>query len=127
MNGPSRHRSAGVIAGVALLAMGGPGLAGHGADKTGSDTVVLHLATIDGSVNANGQEYGPQAFVDSLDSVSGGRLQVDVSTVLRRRGGRRRVETGRGHRVRRPRRRLALDPGLCRRRHRRAARRSKPR
>ena len=80
MNGPSRHRSAGVIAGVALLAMGGPGLAGHGADKTGSDTVVLHLATIDGSVNANGQEYGPQAFVDSLDSVSGGRLQVEVST-----------------------------------------------
>ena len=80
MNGPSRHRSAGVIAGVALLAMGGTGLAGHGADKTGSDTVVLHLATIDGSVNANGQEYGPQAFVDSLDSVSGGRLQVDVST-----------------------------------------------
>jgi TRAP-type C4-dicarboxylate transport system substrate-binding protein len=43
------------------------------------DTVVLRLATID-DVNNNGQSYGPQAFVDNLQSVSGGRLQVEVLT-----------------------------------------------
>ena len=80
MNGPSRHRSAGVIAGVALLAMGGPGLAGRVADKTGSETVTLHLATIDGEVNPSGMFNAQQVFLDSLESVSDGQLQVDVTT-----------------------------------------------
>jgi TRAP-type C4-dicarboxylate transport system substrate-binding protein len=50
---------------------------GH-ADKAGGDTSVLTLATID-QVNANGQAYGPQAFVDGLAAVSGGRLTVRVT------------------------------------------------
>jgi hypothetical protein len=43
------------------------------------DTLVLQIATID-QVNDNGQSYGPQAFVDSLEEVSGGRLRVEVTT-----------------------------------------------
>lgn len=48
-----------------------------GVDKAGGETLVLQFATID-SVNNNGQSYGPQAFVDSLGEVSGGRLRVEV-------------------------------------------------
>ena len=50
----------------------------HSADKAGGDTTVLTLATID-DVNDNGQSYGPQAFVDSLVTVSGGRFKVEVT------------------------------------------------
>lgn len=50
-----------------------------GADKTGTDTVVLHLGTID-SVNPNGMYFGSQTFVDALEEVSGGRLKVEVMT-----------------------------------------------
>ena len=46
-------------------------------DKAGSETVVLRLATID-RVNPNGQYFGSQAFVDSLEEVSGGRLKVEM-------------------------------------------------
>lgn len=49
------------------------------ADKAGTDTVLLRLATIDGDVNGNGQLYGLEAFVDGLAQVSDGRLQVDVT------------------------------------------------
>ena len=45
------------------------GGADDAADKSGTDTVVLRLATID-SCNNNGQSYGPQVFVDALDEVS---------------------------------------------------------
>jgi TRAP-type C4-dicarboxylate transport system substrate-binding protein len=48
------------------------------ADKSGGDTVVLKLATID-HVNNNGQSYGPQAFVDNLEKVSDGRIKVEVT------------------------------------------------
>lgn len=50
----------------------------HSAGKAGGDTTVLTLATID-DVNDNGQSYGPQAFVDSLVTVSGGRFKVEVT------------------------------------------------
>jgi TRAP-type C4-dicarboxylate transport system substrate-binding protein len=50
-----------------------------GADKAGADTVVLRLATID-LVNNNGQSYGPEAFVENLEKVSGGRIKVEVTT-----------------------------------------------
>ncbi|MET0640937.1 MAG: TRAP transporter substrate-binding protein DctP [Jiangellaceae bacterium] len=50
-----------------------------GADKAGADTVVLRLATID-LVNNNGQSYGPEAFVEKLEEVSGGRIKVEVTT-----------------------------------------------
>ncbi|MEP6660847.1 MAG: hypothetical protein ABJD24_13110 [Acidimicrobiales bacterium] len=48
------------------------------ADKAGGSTIVLKLATID-DVNSNGQAFGPQAFVDELAKVSGGRVRVDVT------------------------------------------------
>ena len=49
-------------------------------DKAGGDTVVLRLATIDGEVNPNDQAFGPEAFVDQLTRVSGGRIKVEVRT-----------------------------------------------
>src|SRR4029450_8260132 len=47
-------------------------------DKSGSDTAVLRLATID-SVNNNGQSYGPEAFVQNLEEGWRGRLTVEVT------------------------------------------------
>ena len=58
------------------------GACGAGAeevDKAGGVTVVLELASID-PVNNNGQSYGVQTCVESLAEVSGGRLQVEVTT-----------------------------------------------
>ena len=49
-------------------------------DKTGGDTTVLRLATFEGQVDDNGQNYGPQAFVDNLRKLSGGRLKVELTT-----------------------------------------------
>ena len=51
-----------------------------GTDKSGSETAVLRLATID-SVNNNGQSYGPEAFVENLEKVSDGRIKVEMTTV----------------------------------------------
>ena len=53
---------------------------GASADKTGGDTAVLKLATIDGSADENGQYFGPDAFVKALRTVSGGRLKVQLTT-----------------------------------------------
>ena len=53
--------------------------AAPGTDKSGSDTVVLRLATID-RVNNNGQSYGPEAFVENLEKVSDGRIKVEMTT-----------------------------------------------
>lgn len=52
----------------------------NGGDKTGGDTVVLKFATIDGSLDPFGVNYGPAAFVAGLEEVSGGRLRADVIT-----------------------------------------------
>jgi TRAP-type C4-dicarboxylate transport system substrate-binding protein len=65
-------------AAVALLILTACEGAG-GADKAGSEAVVLRLASID-KVNDSGQAYGPEAFVHALSDVSGGELQVDVLT-----------------------------------------------
>jgi len=69
----STGRWAAVAATVALVAA-----CSVGADKSGADTVVLRLATID-QVNNNGQSYGPEAFVDNLEKVSDGRIKVEVA------------------------------------------------
>lgn len=53
------------------------GCAAQGADKAGSEARVLRLASID-EVNDNGQSFGPQAFIDALAEVSGGRFTVEV-------------------------------------------------
>src|SRR4051812_14702618 len=73
------RRTVGSAGGAVVLAVV---LAGCGAgvpDRAGGDTVVLHLATIDGEVNGNGQLTGPETFVEALSDVSGGRLRVEVA------------------------------------------------
>lgn len=65
----------GAVLAVALTAAC---LGSGAADKTGNQTLVLKLASID-TVNDNGQSYGPQAFVDGLGKISGGRLKVEVA------------------------------------------------
>lgn len=71
---------------IAALAAGGVILAACGgappavADKVGSQTVVLRMATID-SVNNNGQSFGPEAFVSNLETVSRGGLKVEMIEV----------------------------------------------
>jgi TRAP-type C4-dicarboxylate transport system substrate-binding protein len=74
----ARSTSLWALVAATVLVAACRGGADDAADKSGSDTVVLRLATID-SVNNNGQSYGPQAFVDALEQVSDGRLQVDVA------------------------------------------------
>jgi TRAP-type C4-dicarboxylate transport system substrate-binding protein len=46
-------------------------------DKTGSDVVTLHLASID-TLNTNGQMVAPGVFIDKLKELSGGRIAVTV-------------------------------------------------
>lgn len=46
-------------------------------DKAGSETVVLHLASID-AVDDNPRSAGPMEFVAALEEVSDGRLRVEV-------------------------------------------------
>jgi TRAP-type C4-dicarboxylate transport system substrate-binding protein len=63
----------------ALIVIGAcsSGPAADVADKTGGETVVLTMATIDGEVQGG---PAPQAFLDSLAASSGGRFKVDVTT-----------------------------------------------
>lgn len=70
-----RHRAAVLVAAVAVGLSACQG--GGTVDKSGGETTVLRLASID-DINNNGQSYGPQAFVDGLAAVSGGRLKVEV-------------------------------------------------
>lgn len=72
----SVRRVTALAAAMALLLSGCAAAAGS--DKTGGDTLVLHLATID-FVNPNGQYVGQQAFFDSLTTLSGGRLKIDLT------------------------------------------------
>lgn len=74
--GPTQRWSGAAAIVLVLLAACGSGSVGV-ADKAGGDTVVLRLATID-PVNDNGQSYGPQAFIDALKELSGGRIKVEV-------------------------------------------------
>jgi TRAP-type C4-dicarboxylate transport system substrate-binding protein len=67
------------LAAIAVISMTAACGAVAKADKAGSDSVVLKLASID-EVNNNGQSFGPQAFVDGLSKISGGRLNVEVAT-----------------------------------------------
>ena len=79
MNIPSARSWAAIAATVVALAACSGGATRGVSNKGGGDTVVLHLATIDGDVNFGGQLFGPQAFVDALTAVSGGRLEVEVT------------------------------------------------
>lgn len=76
INTRSIGRWAAAAATIALVAACS---AAPGTDKSGSDTVVLRLGTID-LINNNGQSYGPEAFVENLAKVSGGRIKVEMTT-----------------------------------------------
>ncbi|WP_166548435.1 TRAP transporter substrate-binding protein [Agromyces luteolus] len=51
-----------------------------GADRTGSSTLTLRIATIDGEVNPTGQLVGVSAFMDALEAESGGAIEVVLET-----------------------------------------------
>lgn len=80
MNPRRRRIAARVSTAIAVVALAAACQTTQRADKTGGDTAVLRLATFEGEANANGQNYGPQAFVDNLGRVSGGRLKVELKT-----------------------------------------------
>jgi TRAP-type C4-dicarboxylate transport system substrate-binding protein len=71
-----RKLIAGMITTLSVLATAACS-AGAPADRAGGETVTLKLGTID-HVNPDGQAYGVQAFVDSIPTVSRGRLKVEV-------------------------------------------------
>lgn len=73
----TRPMVAGVAAVLLALTVGCRSM--PAADKAGNQTVVLRLASID-PINDNGQSYGPQAFIDQLAAVSGGRIKVEITT-----------------------------------------------
>jgi TRAP-type C4-dicarboxylate transport system substrate-binding protein len=66
------------LSALTLMATAAACSAAGATDKAGSATVVLKLASID-EVNGNGQAFGPQAFVDGLSKLSGGRLKIEVA------------------------------------------------
>jgi TRAP-type C4-dicarboxylate transport system substrate-binding protein len=71
-----RKLIAGMITTLSVLAAAACS-AGPPVDRAGGETVTLKLGTID-HVNPDGQSFGVQAFVDSIPTVSGGRLKVEV-------------------------------------------------
>jgi TRAP-type C4-dicarboxylate transport system substrate-binding protein len=78
MNTTGKSVVARCLAAVTVVSMTAACAAAGTTDKAGSETVVLKLASID-EVNSNGQAFGPQAFVDGLSKISGGRLKVEVA------------------------------------------------
>lgn len=51
-----------------------------GADRTGSSTLTLKVATIDGEADPAGQLVGVAAFLDALEAESGGAIEVNLET-----------------------------------------------
>jgi TRAP-type C4-dicarboxylate transport system substrate-binding protein len=77
---PARRVAARAVIAIVLLAVTAACTTTQGSDKTGGDTVVLTLATFEGKANANGQNHGPEAFVENLGKVSEGRIKVELKT-----------------------------------------------
>jgi TRAP-type C4-dicarboxylate transport system substrate-binding protein len=77
---PARRVVARAVIAIVILAMTAACQTTQGSDKTGGDTVVLTLATFEDEPNANGQNHGPEAFVENLGKVSQGRLKVELKT-----------------------------------------------
>ena len=77
---PARRLAARAVIAIMVLAVTAACTTTQGSDKTGGDTVVLTLATFEGQPNANGQNHGPEAFVENLGKVSQGRLKVELKT-----------------------------------------------
>jgi len=79
MNGRTGRRLAATTAALAILGACADGPAADVADKTGGETIVLQMATIDGDVKGFSGP-APQAFLDSLAEISGDRLRVETTT-----------------------------------------------
>lgn len=77
---PARRVAARAVIAIMVLTMTAACQTTQGADKTGGDTVVLTLATFEPVPNANGQNHGPEAFVENLGKVSQGGLKVELKT-----------------------------------------------
>ena len=77
---PARRVATRTVIAIMVLAMTAACQTTQGSDKTGGDTVVLTLATFEDKPNANGQNHGPEAFVENLGKVSQGRLKVELKT-----------------------------------------------
>jgi len=67
---------------VLAALLGATGCSGVAADRSGADTLLLRMATIDGyDFGAmGGSLVGPETFVHELEELSGGRIEVEVST-----------------------------------------------
>ena len=78
-----RHRAAGVATtAVGCLVVGGLAACSSPAaptDRTGGDTMVLHLASSDGEGVGPVTYQGPTEFVEAVEEVSDGRLKVEVT------------------------------------------------
>jgi TRAP-type C4-dicarboxylate transport system substrate-binding protein len=77
---PARRVAARAVIAIVVLAVTAACTTTQGSDKTGGDTVVLTLATFEPRPNENGQNHGPEAFVENLGKVSQGRLKVELKT-----------------------------------------------
>jgi TRAP-type C4-dicarboxylate transport system substrate-binding protein len=77
---PARRVAARAVIAIVLLAVTAACQTTQSADKTGGDTIALTLATFEAEPNANGQNHGPEAFIENLGKVSGGRLKVELKT-----------------------------------------------
>ena len=77
---PARRVAARAVIAIVILAVTAACTTTQGSDKTGGDTVVLTLATFEPGPNENGQNHGPEAFVENLGKVSQGRLKVELKT-----------------------------------------------
>ena len=69
-----------VVAGWAALALLVGGCSAAGTDKSGSDILLLHLATIDGRADSSDYQPGPEVFIRALAEVSGNRIQDGLTT-----------------------------------------------
>jgi TRAP-type C4-dicarboxylate transport system substrate-binding protein len=79
MNGRTGRRLAATTAALAMVGACADGPAADVADKTGGETVVLQMATIDGDIGGFSGP-APQAFLDRLAELSGDRLRVETTT-----------------------------------------------
>ena len=82
MDSTRRRVAARAVIAIAVTALVAACTATKSADKSGGDTAVLTLATFEDGPNENGQNHGPQAFVDNLGKVSQGRLKVELKTAF---------------------------------------------
>ena len=76
---PGRRVAARVVIAIVILAMTAACTRPRGPTRP-AGTVVLTLATFEPKPNANGQNHGPEAFVQNLGKVSQGRLKVELKT-----------------------------------------------